>query len=126
MKYWDYRYCILYMSTPDETNLPYCIEIEDELGDILIEQCINIGGNIVNDENNMPIFEPYSDNMKLEMERNSLRTLRETECFSVINRGQLWYSMLTTEQIEELKKWYEEWLNVTDTLIVPEKPIWLK
>lgn len=125
-KYWDSRYCTLYLNSPNESILPYCVEIADELADSLIEQCINIGGHIVNDENNMPIFEPYSDETKLEMDKNNLRMLRETECFPVINRGQLWYSMLTTEQTEELKKWYEEWLNVTDTLTVPEKLTWLK
>ena len=54
-----------------------------------------------------------------------LRHLRENECFSIINRGQLWYAGLTTSQIEELQTWYADWLDVTETKIIPEKPTWL-
>lgn len=55
-----------------------------------------------------------------------LRQRREEECFSVINRGSLWYDTLTDSQKEELKVWYKAWLDVTETKIVPEKPVWLK
>ena len=54
-----------------------------------------------------------------------LRHIRENECFSIINRGKLWYDKLTEEQHEELDIWYHEWLDVTETKIIPEKPIWL-
>lgn len=54
-----------------------------------------------------------------------LRRQRETECFSIINRGQLWYNRLSAEQYEELIVWYQAWLDVTDTKVVPEKPSWL-
>lgn len=54
-----------------------------------------------------------------------LRSMRETECFSIINRGQLWYFLLTKAQLQELKEWYQAWLDVTETGIVPEKPYWL-
>ena len=57
---------------------------------------------------------------------DEIRSRREVECFSVINRGQLWYNMLTNEQIEELNVWYHNWLDVTQTKIIPEKPSWLK
>lgn len=55
-----------------------------------------------------------------------LREQREIECFSIINRGQLWYNTLTTEQVNELNNWYRAWLDVTETKIVPTKPSWLK
>lgn len=55
----------------------------------------------------------------------SLRQQREVECFSVINRGQLWYNGLSTEQYAELNDWYQAWLIVTDTLTVPDKPSWI-
>jgi len=55
----------------------------------------------------------------------NLRLQRETECFPVINRGQLWYGSLTAQQISDLQQWYNAWLNVTDTMQVPVKPIWL-
>ena len=60
-----------------------------------------------------------------EQFKNNLRAKRETECFSIINRGQLWYDTLTEEQKAELKEWYIAWLNVTDTLVIPNKPNWL-
>lgn len=56
---------------------------------------------------------------------NELRVRRETECFSVINRGQLWYITLTEKQINDLDKWYQDWLNVTETKVIPEKPEWI-
>ena len=56
----------------------------------------------------------------------NLRILRQEECFSVINRGQLWYSTLTEEQLAELQTWYKAWLDVTETKVIPEKLEWLK
>lgn len=57
---------------------------------------------------------------------NQLRYKREIECFPIINRGQLWYDTLTAEQYDELQVWYQAWLNVTETRIIPEKPSWIK
>lgn len=57
---------------------------------------------------------------------NNLRMKREIECFSVINRGVLWYNMLTEEQRLELDIWYKKWLDVTETMVIPEKPSWLE
>ena len=54
------------------------------------------------------------------------RVIRSQVCFPIINRGQLWYNNLTDKQKEELSKWYNEWLNVTTTLVMPETPDWLK
>lgn len=53
------------------------------------------------------------------------RQRRETECFSVINRGQLWYEGISIQQLLELRQWYKDWLEVTETMVVPEKPTWL-
>lgn len=53
------------------------------------------------------------------------RQRRETECFPFINRGQLWYERLSASQLKELQAWYAAWLNVTNTMVVPEKPAWL-
>lgn len=53
------------------------------------------------------------------------RKRRETECFAVVNRGQLWYETITLQQILELRAWYKAWLNVTETMVVPDKPSWL-
>ena len=53
------------------------------------------------------------------------RKLRERDCFPVINRGKAWYDLLTVDQEWELKRWYVDWLNVTETHIIPVKPSWL-
>ena len=60
-----------------------------------------------------------------EQVKEGLRQRRETECFSVINRGQLWYENISVAQLLELRSWYKAWLNVTETLVAPEKPAWL-
>lgn len=56
---------------------------------------------------------------------NILRHKREKQCFSVINRGTLWYESLTNNQKQELQDWYNAWLNVTETKVIPEKLGWL-
>ena len=60
-----------------------------------------------------------------EEQRAYIRQLRVSKCFSYINRGQLWYDMLTDEQKEELRTWYIAWLDAPATLIIPEPPKWL-
>lgn len=56
---------------------------------------------------------------------DAIRRQREVECFPVINRGQLWYERLTEEQKEELKTWYQAWLDAASTGVVPDRPAWL-
>lgn len=71
------------------------------------------------------IYIPYTQE---ELEQNELlllRMQRETECFSIINRGQPWYDKLTEEQKTELNTWYQAWLEVTETMVAPEKPKWI-
>lgn len=71
-------------------------------------------------------FEDYhSDEECLELYKDNLRTRRVNECYSIVNRGKLWYNHLSFEQLSELTSWYRAWLNVTETLIVPEKLNWV-
>ena len=71
----------------------------------------------------------YKSNLELEQ----LRNLRQ-ECFSVVNRGSLWFNRLTDEQKQDIDNWYQEWLDITDkyvygidiATIIPKKPVWLK
>ena len=72
------------------------------------------------------VYVPYTIEELKELEVKQLRRRREKECFPIINRGQLWYETLTKVQKAKLKEWYRAWLDVTETLVVPEKPIWLK
>jgi hypothetical protein len=58
--------------------------------------------------------------------KKHLRAEREKICFPIINRGKLWYDTLTFDQLVELKRWYWDWLDVTDTNVVPVTPSWLK
>lgn len=54
-----------------------------------------------------------------------LQEMRKEMCFPVINRGRLWYDCLTVAEITELRQWYEDWLNVTETKKIPTAPSWL-
>lgn len=58
--------------------------------------------------------------------QTALRLAREVECFKFVNRGPLWYNTLSEDQQAELATWYQAWLDVTETGLVPTKPEWLK
>ena len=90
--------------------------------------------NLVNGYNGALFFYEYmqTDEYKAkaaafadQVEIETLRQRREAECFSVINRGALWFDRLTEEQKAELDTWYQKWLDVTETRTVPDKPSWL-
>lgn len=68
------------------------------------------------------VYKPFTEDER----KDYLRMVRQSECFRVVDRGRLWYESLTQEQLEEVKTWYEEWLNVTETLTEPQKPSWLQ
>ncbi len=73
------------------------------------------------------VFDSEQDDaIEMESKKADLRDRREKECFSVINRGQLWYEGVSLTQLLELRQWYKAWLNVTETMVVPEKPVWLE
>lgn len=83
------------------------------------------------DEKDNLLLRTYDDYVEIvprdtELAKQNLRELRECECFSYINRGQLWYNTLTEEQKVEFQEWYYAWLDITKTLKVPVKPKWLK
>ena len=54
-----------------------------------------------------------------------IRARREQECFSVVNRGKVWYNKLSKEQEEELAAWYEAWLEAPEKKVVPIRPTWI-
>ena len=60
-----------------------------------------------------------------ENQKATIRRQRETECFPIINRGQLWYANLSPEQLAELSNWYSNWLDAPETLTIPDAPEWL-
>ena len=77
-----------------------------------------VEGNLIFDENK-------ESEVEQEALKQELRARRESECFALINRSPLWYDSLSSIQHKELKEWYDAWLNVTETLVVPERPNWL-
>jgi len=90
--------------------------------------------HIVNGYNGAVFLKDYTETEEykqkaLDFEKaqnlENLRYKRINECFSVINRGELWYERLTHEQKEELEIWYQEWLDVTKTKQEPNRPEWL-
>lgn len=70
--------------------------------------------------------EEYAIVLIEEKEKTQLRRLRESECFKIVNRGILWYNTLTEEQKQELNAWYHQWLDVTETLVIPENLKWIE
>lgn len=66
-----------------------------------------------------------SKEKELLLLKGRLKNRRQLECFPIINRGVLWYNKLSNEQYIELRNWYNAWLNVTETLVVPKEPDWL-
>ena len=91
-------------------------EVEDYLENFRAYKIID--GKLVKDLERL-------DFLLIENKKNLLRHQRQLECFSIINRGALWYDTLTTSQREELNIWYHQWLDVRDTLVGPEYPSWL-
>lgn len=97
---------------------------------------VNEPENIDDFENNYRSYYLSEDNILVksddrqkeiddERELVYLRSERQRICFPYINRGNLWYSMLTETQKAELAAWYQAWLDVTSTKTIPEKPEWL-
>ena len=71
-------------------------------------------------------FDYIIKNTSGEERLNLLRELREKECYAYVNRGELWYKRLTENQKQEVDAWYQQWLDVTITLIEPIKPSWIR
>jgi hypothetical protein len=76
-------------------------------------------------DNKLVYDEEKGKEISAEKAKFELRERRQTECFDVIDRSKLWYDTLTEEQLSELKKWYLDWLDVTETGIIPIRPNWL-
>lgn len=98
---------------------PLAIDVEESvLKEIQKTKCFDVENNCVIDYDN-------AEELKRQ-HLEELRINRKSKCFSIINRGQLWYETLSDEQKEELKLWYMDWLNVTETLVEPTKPEWME
>lgn len=97
------------------------VDIEvDESFDSLVDFAYELIGNKL--VFNQSILDEYLIKVSLV----ELRLRREEECFTVINRGGLWYDLLTRSEKDELLEWYQAWLDVTITGVIPNMPDWLK
>nr|DAO14658.1 MAG TPA: hypothetical protein [Caudoviricetes sp.] len=63
--------------------------------------------------------------LELSEKQDEIRIRRERECYSVINRGQLWYEGVSISRLVELRQWYRAWLDAPATMVIPERPSWL-
>lgn len=112
------------------------IENQATLGNILDSTEIETPADLEHFERNYRAYrikegalffdEAQATAIQMEEENEQLRVERDAECFSVINRGWLWYDTLTEKQTKELRKWYKDLLDVTETRKKPDKPSWLK
>lgn len=105
------------------------IEIEN-CTTLLIDDVLDhdkIDGYVFKD-NKVIFSDERFEEKKLESHKWDLRNKREDVCFSVINRGEIWYrkNVTTEERQNELDNWYQAWLDVTNTLVEPETPEWIK
>lgn len=72
------------------------------------------------------IYIPFTAEELKQNELNNIRNRRSFECFCVVDRGKLWYDGLTAAQLEELKAWYQAWLDAPQTGVIPDTLGWLK
>lgn len=106
----------------DEKPNEKAIVLTDEEYYSLMDDIGN-GGELLQDKEGRPYVRKTEESAEREIE--NLRIMRENHCFSIINRGQLWYNTLTESQKTELDAWYHAWLDVTETKVIPTKPSWL-
>lgn len=92
-----------------------------------VEWVVDVEGHIARPETpiyeDIQVYTPYTEEEFVKV----LRRRRTRECFDVlVSYSKFWYEALTEEQHTELKNWYKEWLDVTETKIIPTKPSWFK
>ena len=115
-----------FMNVGSEGILPDGISLEIDIDNFDFDDFLEnyraykYDGNTINRDDKQAVI------VKDENEKELLRVRRLKECFPIINRGDMWYSTLSEEQKIELGVWYQEWLDVTETKIVPNMPSWLK
>lgn len=117
----------------DENNYLTCVCIDAKLENGIevetpqdIDAFIDVFRAYKYEDGQLVLDESRLDELNNERLADELRFQREKKCFPIINRGALWYENLSEEQMAELNTWYQAWLNVTETKIVPETPDWIR
>lgn len=68
-------------------------------------------------------FSKYPEH--IEHKKARLRRLRQVMCFDKVDRP-LWLNSLSSAQMVVVNRWYKAWLDVTETLEIPETPDFIK
>lgn len=114
--------CYRYPNNLEADDKNHFVEVDDEIYNQTLTSKPNFAWKLNGNELVETKFrEPLPEEIK-----EDLRKMRESECFSIVNRGNVWFDCLTLSEKEELKRWYLAWLDVTETLTKPQKPAWLK
>ena len=77
------------------------------------------------EDNNLVFDAERGVQLEQEERLEELRERRKNECFAYVDRSKFWYDSLTPAQLAELDEFYEAWLQVTTTFVIPERPEWL-
>lgn len=58
--------------------------------------------------------------LQAERNKDEIRFERQRVCFPVVNRGQFWYDTLTQSEKNEIREWYQQWLDAPETGVIPD------
>lgn len=105
-----------YMIGLYKTEVDRIMEVDEQTYNKIINGDIGYAWHYINDE---WVKELVADT-------ETLKEMRAIYCFYLLdNRSKFWWDNLTEEQNNELKQWYQDWLKVTETKVIPTKPEWL-
>lgn len=79
----------------------------------------------LDNNNNLVYSLEKQENITKQRQKEEIRRQRQIQCFSVMDRSKFWYDNLTSEQQQQLREWYNAWLDAPETGIIPEKLNWL-
>ena len=115
---------------------PFQPEIKEKSHYEVINECKKTGGKEVKKVIDIPYqpqqnaYDEYEDILVYVKypEDVVIRNRRETECFKYINRGNLFWDrlLINEERKQEVKQWYQQWLDAPATKVVPKTPDWIK
>ena len=64
--------------------------------------------------------ESRAQDLQNESQKNEIREERMRKCFPIVNRGQFWYDTLTQSEKNEIREWYQQWLDAPETGVIPD------
>ena len=71
------------------------------------------------------IYDADYDEALFHDQREEIRRKRKVYCFKIINRGPIWFNSLPEAKQQQVRVWYQAWLDAPETLIIPNNPYWL-